>query len=120
MTRKIDNKGKEKQDIMLPYLMIGVSIISEVFADTMMKFSDGFRRKLPLLGVVVGYALSFWLMSQVLIALPIGPVYAIWAGGGIALTAVVGHVLWAEGFNLKKIAGLIFIIIGVVMLKLGV
>ena len=39
--------------------MICVSVIFEVFADTMMKVSDGFRRKLPIIGVVVGYAVSF-------------------------------------------------------------
>ena len=105
---------------MLPYLMICVSVVFEVFADTMMKLSDGFRRKLPIVGVVVGYAISFWMMSQVLLELPLGPVYAAWTGLGIALTAVVGAILWAEGMNVKKIVGLIAIIAGVVLLKLGV
>ena len=97
---------------MLPYLMICVSVVFEVFADTMMKVSDGFRRKLPIIGVVVGYAVSFWMMSHVLLQLPLGPV--------IALTAVVGHILWNEGFNTKKIIGLAAIIVGVALLKLGV
>lgn len=105
---------------MLPYLMICVSVVFEVFADTMMKVSDGFRRKLPIVGVVVGYAISFWMMSQVLLVLPLGPVYAAWTGLSIALTAVVGAILWAEGMNLKKIVGLIAIIVGVALLKLGV
>ncbi len=109
-----------KEVSMLPYLMICVSVVFEVFADTMMKLSDGFRRKLPIVGVVVGYVISFWMMSQVLLELPLGPVYAAWTGLGIALTAVVGAILWAEGMNAKKIAGLIAIIAGVVLLKLGV
>ena len=98
---------------MLPYLMICVSVVFEVFGDTMMKVSDGFRRKLPIVGVVVGYAVSFWMMSHVLLQLPLGPVYAAWTGLGIALTAVVGHFLWNEGFNAKKIIGLVAIIVGV-------
>lgn len=53
---------------MLPYLMICVSVVFEVFGDTMMKVSDGFRRKLPIVGVVVGYAVSFWMMSHVLLS----------------------------------------------------
>ena len=97
---------------MLPYLMICVSVVFEVFGDTMMKVSDG--------GVVVGYAVSFWMMSHVLLQLPLGPVYAAWTGLGIALTAVVGHFLWNEGFNAKKIIGLVAIIVGVALLKLGV
>ena len=86
---------------MLPYLMICVSVVFEV-------------------GVVVGYAVSFWMMSHVLLQLPLGPVYAAWTGLGIALTAVVGHFLWNEGFNAKKIIGLVAIIVGVALLKLGV
>ena len=96
---------------MLPYLMICVSVVFEVFGDTMMKVSDGFRRKLPIVGVVVGYAVSFWMMSHVLLQLPLGPVYAAWT---------VGHFLWNEGFNAKKIIGLVAIIVGVALLKLGV
>ena len=105
---------------MLPFLMIGVAVLFEVFADTMMKLSDGFRRKLPIIGVAIGYAVAFWTISQVLTMLPLGPVYAAWVGLGIALTAVVGAVLWNEGFNAKKTIGLIAIIAGVVLLKLGV
>ena len=105
---------------MLPYLMICVSVVFEVFADTMMKVSDGFRRKLPIIGVVVGYVVSFWMMSRVLLELPLGPVYAAWTGLGIAATAIVGHILWNEGFNAKKIVGLLAIIAGVALLKLGV
>ena len=90
---------------MLPYLMICVSVVFEVFADTMMKVSDGFRRKLPIIGVVVGYAVSFWMMSHVLMELPLGPVYAAWTGLGIALTAIVGHILWNEGLTRRRLWG---------------
>ncbi|MDO5335207.1 MAG: multidrug efflux SMR transporter [Coriobacteriia bacterium] len=105
---------------MLPYVMLCISVCFEVFADVMMKLSDGFKQKLPVIGVVIGYAVSFWLMSQVLMHLPLGPVYAAWTGLSIVVTAVVGAILWNEGFNLKKTLGLIAIIVGVVMLKLRV
>ena len=87
---------------MLPYLMICVSVVFEVFGDTMMKVSDGFRRKLPIVGVVVGYAVSFWMMSHVLLQLPLGPVYAAWTGLGIALTAVVGHFCGMRALTRKR------------------
>ena len=44
---------------MLPYLMICVSVVFEVFADTMMKVSDGFRRKLPIIGVWLAMRFRF-------------------------------------------------------------
>ncbi len=105
---------------MSAYLLIGIAVITEVFGDSMMKLSDGFRRKLPLVGTVIGYGIAFYLISMALEHLPLGPVYAAWTGLGIALTAVVGAVFWKEGFNWKKALGLAAIIGGVVVLKLGV
>ena len=105
---------------MIAYIMLCASVCFEVFADTMMKLSDGFKHKLPIIGVVVGYVVSFYALSRVLLVLPLGPVYAAWTGLSIVLTAVVGAILWNEGFNAKKVVGLIAIIVGVVLLKMGV
>ena len=100
--------------------MILVAVVFEVFGDSMMKLSNGFQRKLPLAGTAIGYVVAFYLIAQTLEELPLGPVYAAWTGLGIALTAVVGAVFWKEGVNAKKIIGLLLIIAGVVVLKLGV
>lgn len=100
--------------------MILVAVVFEVFGDSMMKLSNGFQRKLPLVGTAIGYVVAFYLIAQTLEELPLGPVYAAWTGLGIALTAVVGAVFWKEGVNVKKIIGLLLIVAGVVVLKLGV
>lgn len=103
----------------MPYVLLGIAILSEVFASSMMKLSDGFKRKLPIVGMVAGYLLAFYLMALSLEHLTLGFAYAAWTGVGIALTAIVGAVFWREGFNLKKAVGLVAIIVGVVVLKLG-
>ena len=41
---------------MSPYALLGLSVLFEVFGDTCMKLSDGFRRKVPIIGIAVGYA----------------------------------------------------------------
>ena len=102
------------------YVLILVAVVFEVFGDSMMKLSNGFQRKLPLLGTAIGYVVAFYLIAQTLEELPLGPVYAAWTGLGIALTAGVGTVFWKEGVNAKKIIGLLLIVGGVVVLKLGV
>ncbi|MCT6816332.1 MAG: SMR family transporter, partial [Lysinibacillus fusiformis] len=51
--------------------------------------------------------------------IPIGTAYAIWAGLGTALTAIVGVVLYKEIFNRKKVLGILCIIVGVVVLNLA-
>ena len=106
--------------MLLTYATLGIAVVCEVFGDSMMKLSDGFRHKAPILGIVVGYGLSFCLMAQTFAQLPLGFVYAAWNGLGIALTAVVGAVFWGEGFNLKKCLGALVIIAGIAVLKMGV
>lgn len=103
----------------MAYIMLFIAVCSEVFGDSMMKLSNGFARKLPLLGTAAGYTLSFYLIAKTLEHLPLGPVYAMWTGLGIALTAIVGIVVWKEACNKIKIAGVVLIIVGVAVLKLG-
>ncbi len=100
--------------------VLGVAVLFEVFGDTMMKFSNGFKRKAPIIGVVVGYGVAFYLMSLSINYLPLGFSYAMWTGLGIALTAIVGAIIWKEGLNFTKIAGIVVIIAGVVLMKMGV
>ncbi|WDH95259.1 multidrug efflux SMR transporter (plasmid) [Paenibacillus urinalis] len=85
----------------------------------MMKLSNGFKRKLPTLGLVVGMGLSFFCLSLALKTIPLGIAYAIWSGIGTALTALVGIILYKESITSSKITGLFLIIVGVVIMKLA-
>ncbi len=102
------------------FLLMIAAVAFETVGDTCMKLSDGFKRKLPILGIIFGYAVSFYLLSKVLQLLPLGVTYAIWTGAGVAFTAIVGRIMFKEGFNAKKIAGLLLIVAGVTVLQLGV
>ena len=97
---------------MSPYALLGLSVLFEVFGDTCMKLSEGFKRKVPIIGIVVGYAVSFYALSHVFADLPLGLAYAVWTSAAVALTAV-------EKFNGKKIAGVALIIFGVACLRMG-
>ncbi|MBG9453009.1 quaternary ammonium transporter [Lysinibacillus sphaericus] len=96
-----------------------ISIIAEVFASSMLKFTNGFKRLFPSIGVVVGYGTAFYFFSLTLQSLAIGTAYAIWAGIGTALTALIGVIFYKELFNKKKLMGILFIIVGVVILNLA-
>lgn len=104
---------------MSPYALLGLSVLFEVFGDTCMKLSEGFKRKVPIIGIVVGYAVSFYALSHVFADLPLGLAYAIWTSAAVALTAVVSRIIWKEKLNAKKIAGIALIIFGVACLRLG-
>jgi small multidrug resistance pump len=101
------------------YVMLAGAIAAEVAATTAMKYSDGFSRLGPSLVTLVGYVLSFFLLAQTLKSVAIGTAYAIWAGIGTAAVAALGLVLFGEGLNTAKVAGIVLIIGGVVVLNLG-
>ncbi|WKT78745.1 DMT family transporter [Lysinibacillus fusiformis] len=96
-----------------------IAIVAEVFASSMLKRTEGFSHFWPSLGVVVGYGTAFYCLALTLKTIPIGTAYAIWAGLGTALTAIVGVVLYKEIFNRKKVLGILCIIVGVVVLNLA-
>ena len=99
------------------FVLLTFAIISEVFGSSLLKLTDGFKRILPTLGVVIGYGVAFYTLSLTLTELPLGMVYAIWAGMGTALTAMVGIIVYKEVFNIKKLTGILLIIAGVVLLN---
>ncbi|EAF3715421.1 quaternary ammonium compound efflux SMR transporter BcrB [Listeria monocytogenes] len=104
---------------MNPYVLLIGAILFEVFGSSMMKASNGFKKLVPTVGLVIGMGSVFYLLSKALEHIPLGTAYAIWSGAGTALTAIVGILVWKEKFNLKILLGLLIIIAGVVVLKLS-
>ncbi|WP_411266275.1 DMT family transporter [Bacillus sp. HNG] len=101
------------------YILLIIAIISEVFGSSLLKATDGFKKFLPSIGVMVGYALAFYTLSLSLKTLPLGMAYAIWAGVGTALTALVGIIIYKETIDMKKVLGFLLIIGGVILLNIG-
>ncbi len=96
-----------------------MAILFEVFGSSMLKVSNGFKRLVPSIGVIVGFGFAFYCLSIALKTLPLGNAYAIWAGVGTALITLVGIIFWREKLNTKKAAGIICIIAGVILLRLA-
>jgi multidrug transporter EmrE-like cation transporter len=94
------------------------AVLSEVTATTALKFSEGFTRLVPSIVVVVGYGLSFYLLSLSLKVIPIGVAYALWSGIGIVLTVLAGLILWREPLDWARITGIILIIGGILIINL--
>ncbi|MEB2299163.1 multidrug efflux SMR transporter [Lysinibacillus xylanilyticus] len=101
------------------YLFLALSIVSEVFATTMLKFSEAFTILGPSIAVALGYGISFYSLSLCLKTLPLSLAYAIWSGIGTALTVIVGIVVWGDIFNLYSAIGITLIIGGVILLNQG-
>jgi small multidrug resistance pump len=99
-------------------LILFVAVLSEVTATTSLKFSEGFTKLLPSVVVVVGYGLSFYLLSMTLKVMPIGVAYAFWSGIGIVLTVVAGKIIWNESLDWARIIGIVLIIVGILVINL--
>ncbi|MBK1689146.1 DMT family transporter [Rubrivivax gelatinosus] len=101
------------------WLMLAGAIGAELVATTALKLSAGFTRLVPSAVVVVGYGLSFWLLGQVLKTMEVGIVYAIWSGAGLAIIALIGIAFLGESVSAVKLAGLVAVLVGVVLLNLA-
>jgi small multidrug resistance pump len=99
-------------------LIFFFAVLSEVTATTALKFSEGFTKLIPSLVVVIGYGLSFYLLSLSLKVMPIGTAYALWSGIGIVLTVIIGILLWREQMDWARSIGITLIIIGILVINL--
>ncbi|MCC3648946.1 multidrug efflux SMR transporter [Cytobacillus oceanisediminis] len=101
------------------YFLLALAIVSEVAGSSLLKAADGFKKLLPSIGVIIGYRVAFYALSLSLKTLPLGVAYAIWAGLGTVLTALVGIFIYKENVNGKKLLGLALIVGGVILLNSG-
>ena len=100
------------------WLFLAIAIVSEITATSALKASAGFTRVVPSIVVVIGYLLSFYFLSLTLKAISIGIAYAIWAGLGIVLLAIIGWVVYDQQLDAAAIVGMSFILAGVLILNL--
>lgn len=100
------------------YLYLAIAIVAEVIATTALKAVEGFSKPLPLLLVVTGYGIAFWMLSLVMKSIPVGVTYAIWSGLGIVLISIAGLLVYGQKLDLAALAGIGLIIAGVLVIQL--
>jgi len=100
------------------YIYLIGAIISEVFGSSMLKLTATIKSKLPMIGIIVGYLISFYLLSLALISIPLSFSYAVWSGLGTALTAVVGFILFKERVNIQTVVGIFILIIEIILMQI--
>ncbi|MBA3793317.1 MAG: quaternary ammonium compound efflux SMR transporter SugE [Rubrobacter sp.] len=103
----------------MTWILLFVAGLFEIGFAIGLKFSEGFSRLWPTLGMVLAGAVSFYLLSTAMKSLPAGTAYAIWTGIGAAGTAAVGILLLGESASPLRIASLALIVAGVIGLRLA-
>lgn len=103
------------------YIFLSIAIIGEVIATSFLKLTTGDKAvwwAFPV--VIVGYAIAFTMLSLSLgKGIPLGIAYAIWAGVGVVLVALISWLVFHEPLSLVQIGGIVLVVAGVTMLELG-
>jgi small multidrug resistance pump len=100
------------------YAYLTIAIVFEVVATSALKASEGFTRLGPSLVTLVGYAFAFYLLSLTLRTMPVGIVYAVWSGAGIALITAIGWLYFRQSIDAPGLIGIGLILAGVLVVNL--
>jgi quaternary ammonium compound-resistance protein SugE len=101
----------------LPWIALIVAGLLEVCWAVGLKYTDGFRRPLASVIVVLTIAASMFLLSWAARTLPIGTAYAVWVGIGACGAAILGIVLFKEPVTVARIGFLLLLLVAIVGLK---
>lgn len=83
-----------------------------------MKFTQGFSRLWPTVGVIVTMILSVYFLSLAIKSVPVGTAYAVWTGIGIAGTSILGMILFNESTSVIRLLLILLILAAIIGLKL--
>lgn len=105
----------------MSWIYLSISIVLEVLGTTSLKIAadGGKHTTIATIMVAVFYVSSFGVLQFVLKVIPLGTVYAIWAGVGVALMALIGIFFFGDSINTLKVVSIMLVIVGIVGLNLS-
>jgi small multidrug resistance pump len=101
------------------WLYLLFAILFEITGTTCMKLSHGFTRPVPAALMVAFYVIRFSFLTLALKTMDLSIAYAIWAGLGTALIALIGIVWFREPLTVIKLVSLALVVAGIVGLNLA-
>lgn len=96
------------------WMFLSLAILCEVAGTTSMKLSVGLTKLGPSLCIFVFYAGAFAFNALATRTIELSVAYAIWAGIGTALTALIGIYYFREPAGVMKLCSIGLIVIGVI------
>jgi small multidrug resistance pump len=100
------------------YYYLAIAICAEVIATVSMKAVKGLSTPIPLLLIIVGYGIAFWMLTLVVRTVPVGVAYAVWAGMGIVMGSIAALFLYGQKLDIPAMLGMALIVLGVVVIQL--
>lgn len=100
------------------YLLLGVSIASEIIATSTLPATEGFTKLKPSLVSITGYAICFYCLGLALSKLNLGIAYGTWGAIGTAATPLIGYIVYRQKTTKAGLVGVALAVIGVFMLNI--
>jgi spermidine export protein MdtI len=101
------------------FAWLGVAIVLEVLANILLKYSDGFRRRLLGGLSILCILAAFTSLAQAVQGMELSMAYAIWGGFGIIATVALGWALFGQRLAWRGWLGLSLLVGGMTLLKLA-
>lgn len=102
----------------MPYVFLGIAIVSELIGTTSLQYSEGFTKAGPSVCSVLAYTVSCFFLSKCLQHINLSIAYASWCALGILVTTLISVYVFKKGITAAGVAGLILIVAGVAILNL--
>ncbi|GAP02234.1 membrane transporter of cations and cationic drugs [Fructobacillus pseudoficulneus] len=103
---------------MLAYFYLFLAVIAETTGTALIGSTAGFTKIIPTILTLACYALSFYLLAIVVKTIPVYLSYAIWSASGILIITCLSVVFFKVHLNWQTILGLMFLVLGVVLVNI--
>ena len=100
------------------YIFLVLAIMFELVSTSFLKDTYGFTKLYPSFIVITTLCVCLYLMSHAMKFIPVGIVYASWAGLGIVGITIIAAIKYKQIPNIPTIIGLSLIVIGVIIVHL--
>ena len=100
------------------YIILILAVILGVTSNSFAKSAEGFTLLFPSIITGITIVACMYALSMVMKNIPMGITYASFAGLTIIATVIVGVIRFNQVPNLYSLIGLVFIIVGVLMVNL--
>lgn len=101
------------------YVKLGLAILLEIFATSMLVLSQGFTHIFPSLFAIAGYGACYYVLTYVFRSMHLGVAYAIWSGVGIVAVNLIGIFIFGTPICGTRLTGMWFIVAGVIIVNLS-
>ena len=100
------------------YLFLALAVFLGVTSNSFAKSAEGFTLLFPSIITGITIVACMYALSMVMKNIPMGITYASFAGLTIIATVIVGVIRFNQVPNLYSLIGVVFIIVGVLMVNL--